>query len=300
MVQTLNKGKYIEARLPPTLYKRLEALVAQDVAAVLWNSKATMKIDDTIRSKICYIHAWLIDESRPWEIPIGHVIPRETTVESTGDSSELALGAFSDDLEYWFCVYFSPDLKQLIADKDAHINGLEFATILLQIVAYIVFLDSPEHVQRYEATHGVLPQQPVLNSRTDNQVSENWTSRVSSKSESGQNLVRLYTKLLERIPDTKVTSSYLQGKLNNTADVISRPDNNIQPHLLTSVLHHRTQIFHETKRLRNYCYFQPSPEILSLISSLLRWRQKPTQVGLPKNLGQLTRAGIIGSPSVLQ
>lgn len=290
------KRKYIEQALPTIVMSRLQSLVQKSMATVLWNSKTRVPITDNIRAEVCYLHTWLKDKSRSWEIPMGHVIPRDITIRSTGDSSRKALGAYSDDLQYWFVVYFSPDIQRRMANDDIHINATEFVTILLQIAAYITFINTPELIEPYKAQHG-LPQEPVLNVQTDNQVSEVWTARVSAKSEAGQNLVRLYCQLLQLIPRTKVTASYLQGDLNTIADIISRPPDDIE---LTNLSLHHQQIFQTARRLRHYKYFQPSLELLSLISFLLRSKQQRAIISLPKILGQFKTDGTTGSPSVLR
>ena len=173
---------------------------------------------------------------------------------------------------------------------------MEFITILLQIAAYIVFLDTPKLVNAYRLNRN-LPEEPVLNVQTDNQVSENWTGSVSSKAEAGQNLICLYCQLLQRIPKTKVTATYLEGDKNTTADIISRPPADIK---LTNLTPHHTQIFHHAKKLQHYNYFQPSPKLLSVISSLLRWKQQRVPICLPKQLGQFVTDGTTGSCSVLK
>ena len=291
------KEKFISRSLPPVLQKRVHSLVSKSMAAVLWNSRAATPLSPAIRSELCYLYDWLADLSRPWQIPIGHVIPRDRTLGSTGDSSEFAFGAYSHDTCYWYVVYLSADIKRLIASNNIHINALEFVTILIQLAAYITFTDSPTLVAEYTTLHGPLPQEPVLDITTDNQVSEIWTAKVTSKSEAGQNLVRLYCQLLERMPNTKVISSYIPTDRNTTADIISRPDDNFD---LTNVSTHLTQIYHQEPRLKLYKTFQPHPTLLSQISSLLRWKQQLTQISLPKTLGQFIPAGSTGAYSVLK
>ena len=84
----MNKRKYIEQSLPPTILARLESLVQKSMATVLWNSSTRTPVTDSIREELRYLHNWLIDESQPWEIPIGHVIPRDITIQCTGDASK--------------------------------------------------------------------------------------------------------------------------------------------------------------------------------------------------------------------
>lgn len=103
-------------------------------------------------------------------------------------------------------------------------------------------------VTEYCSEHELL-EEPVLNVQTDNQVSENWTGSVSAKSEAGQNLIRLYCLLMQRIPKTKVTATYLPGKVNTTANIISRPPDDIE---LTNIDPHHTQIFQHAKKLKHY------------------------------------------------
>ena len=289
------KAKYLSQKLPRNMH-RLEALVSKDMATTLWNTKATTPIRQDIKDELQFLYDWLKEDTKPWEIPIGHLIPRDTTIQSTGDASEMALGAFNHHFQFWFGVMYGPEIYSLIKASTIHINALEFTANILQIAAYIVFTESPALMQKYHTTNPPLPQEPVLSIQTDNQVSQNWTASITSKSESGQNLVILYSLMLERSPATKIVAEYLPGELNVTADVISRP-----PAPLTNPpVTHFHQIYQTKKELQHYLYFQPSPELLSNLCSLLRSKQKVTPIFLPKNLGQFSQDGTTISYSVLK
>lgn len=91
---------------------------------------------------------------------MGHLIPHDHTLGCTGDASKFALGTYSHEMRFWFVMYFNDDQKALIASNKVHINGLKFATILLQLVAYIVFFDTPNLKAEFETQHH-LPMEPV-------------------------------------------------------------------------------------------------------------------------------------------
>ena len=139
--------------------------------------------------------------------------------------------------------------------------------------------------------------EPVLNITTDNQVSLHWTHAVSAKAESGQYLVRLFVLLLHRIPRTKLTADWIATDLNTKADIISRPADHIKP---SNPLEHHQQVFKTAPEMKSYRTSLPSPEILSLILSLLRWKSSAIPTCLPKNLGSFTPIGFTGSSSVLK
>lgn len=91
-----------------------------------------------------------------------HLIQRDRTLNSTGDAIEFALGAYSHEMPLWFVVYYSDALKALISQNVFHINGLVFATILIQLVAYIVYFETPELHAKFVSSFQ-LPTEPVFN-----------------------------------------------------------------------------------------------------------------------------------------
>lgn len=76
---------------------------------------------------------------------------------------------------FWFVLYYySNDLKALISQNILHSNGLEFATILVHLMTYIVYFEFHHSELTFETSLYLL-MEPTLNITTDNQVSLSWT-----------------------------------------------------------------------------------------------------------------------------
>jgi hypothetical protein len=278
----------ILAELEPGLAKRFDSLVARDVASLLWRSKKRFSITSPVRAELQYLHAYLSDFSNPWEVLIGHVVPRTPNYQSAGDASLTGGGAINDTLGFWFDCRWSPRIlrgaKLSPRHPDyVHINCLEFIVLLLQIVACIVYLEAP-----YDLTLLGLPADfpsviPILLALTDNMSSKSWIHRVITASPHGQALLQIYAALLRR-SSVGLQCEHLPGVLNVEPDFISRPNLCLSPH------DWHTQMFRKVPRLQFYNCFLPSPELISEIQLRLFSDSPLGLPELPRNLGQFVPA----------
>jgi hypothetical protein len=139
----------ISRTLPPSLAKRFESLVARDVATLLWRSKTRFSLTIPVHSELQYLHTYLSDLSNPWEVLIGCVVPRMPNIRSAGDASQLGGSAINHTLRFWFdcrwnaCIQAGVKLNPRQHPNYVHMNCLEFLVLLLQIVACIIYLESP-------------------------------------------------------------------------------------------------------------------------------------------------------------
>jgi hypothetical protein len=288
------RSKQMATKLPSTLLSRLKSLVSREIAQDLWNWKQSIPKSTDLHRDLLAIQQSLRTEQ--WEIFIPQMIPRDPHFHSVGDASTLAGGAVSQDLHYWFVVFWSDRIragtKMSPNHKDyIHINCLEFLVVLLQVVATIVRLEStiPEALAARWPTG--FPAFPVLRSETDNTATKKWTNRVTTTSARAHWLVSLYGRLLQRSRVT-VDGDWIAGQDNHVPDYISRPDLNLSPFML------RQQTFRKYQWIQPYDFFQPSPELCSILASCLfddLWEAPP---GLPKNLGQFVPGDCTTSFSV--
>jgi hypothetical protein len=281
----------ISAALEPGLAKRFDSLVSREVASLLWRSKKRFSITSPVYAELKYLHTYLSDFSNPWEVLIGHVVPRSPTYQSAGDASLTGGGAINDSLGFWFDCRWCPRIlrgaKLNPRHPDyVHINCLEFVVLLLQIVACIVYLETPYDLTSLGLPGDAPPAIPILLALTDNMSSKSWIHRVITASPHGQALIQIYAALLRR-SSVGLQCEHIPGVLNIEPDFISRPN------LCLSPFDWYAQIFRTVPRLQSYNYFLPSPELISEIQLRLFSDSPLGLPELPKNLGQFVPAASI-------
>jgi hypothetical protein len=273
--------------LPAPLWKRIDKLVAQDIAQYIWRHKCTMQMTPEIHAQLLFLHAYLADDSNPWEISIGHIIPRVPQWITAGDASTKGGGALSFQLEFVFDVIWSADItKGLRLNPKArgyvHINQLEMVVIIFQLSAVIQLLEDKL----------VTPQVgvPLLRIMTDNMTSRHWAKTASAKlgSHKGQLLVNLYAMLLRRT-HIGIEPKYINTKDNVKPDYISRLDPDL------SSADRLQQIVQLVPEVTSWRSFQPSPILISYLYSVLVTGSAPTAT--PKRLGQFALVSSISSIS---
>jgi hypothetical protein len=287
------KTKKYKSELPKHLHHRIDAMIARDMAALLWSQKVKIPLTQSVLCELTHVHSLIANPTYKWEMQIGHVIPRDPQFTSFGDACLTAGGAFCDELEFWFEVHWSTTTKQAIAAKTLHINVMEFIIVILQLAAVVTILEENQ-LQPSLATkfpRGI-PALAKLLIRTDNSPSQNWAHKVSSRSEKGQQLVHLYAALLERT-SIAVACNHIKGENNSLADFISRP-----PTHIPSLAWRHQQIFEKAPKLASYRYFRPHPELLSNLESRLFSEQWNATTTLPRQLGQFEVAASITSSFV--
>ena len=288
------KTKRHMAELPKHLHHRIDAMIARDMAALLWSQKVKIPLSQAVIGELAHVHSLIANPDYKWEMQIGHVIPRDPQFTSLGDACWDAGGAFCHDLEFWFDIQWSTKTKQALAIDAIHINVMEFTVVILQLAAVITILEEAEPQPSIAKKFpGGIPSLAKLLIRTDNSPSQNWAHKVSSRSEQGQQMVHLYAALLERT-SIAVACTHIAGKTNSLADFISRPPT----HLPSPAMRHQ-QIFEKEPKLASYRYFRPHPELLSNLESRLFSEQWIATTTLPKLLGQFEAAESITSSFVI-
>jgi hypothetical protein len=206
------------------LHHCIDAMIARDMAALLWSQKVKVPITQAVRGELTALYNLIANPLYKWEMHIGHVIPRNPQFTSFGDACLTAGGAFCDTLEYWFNIQWSVKTKKATADNTIHITLLEFAVVIIQLAAVITITEEPELIPSVaeKFLNGILPTlaKPLI--CTDNSPSQNWAHKVSSRSEQGQQMVHIFAALLERT-SLAISCTHIAGKDNSIADFISRP-----------------------------------------------------------------------------
>jgi hypothetical protein len=241
---------------------------------------------EAIRNLLAYVE----DNESPWEVPLGMIVPREPHFWSRGDASLEGGGAYCPGLSFWFDVAWSPkvlhgtrNVKPASPDY-VHINALEFIVIILQLAAIRTRLDTMSPKEALTHFPNGRPDIPVWLGETDNTVSASWENRATARSSQGQGLVSVYAELL-KTSFVHTQCKHLAGVLNTVADDISRNNFCLPPSERCS------QLFRKHLLLASLDYFQPSPELLRLLTLRLFSRCSQAPCALPTALGQFVPAG---------
>jgi hypothetical protein len=216
---------------------------------------------------------------------------------SAGDASQVAGGAITEELKFWFDVCWTEQVwrgcKLPPSDPDfIHINALEFVVVLIQLAACITALETD---YAKSICGDTLPQIPHLWVWTDNESSKSWANRLTTASPKAQSLLGILSRLLQR-NNIKFESGHVAGASNDGPDWISRPD--LAPSPALTHFHRSQQIIMNDKRLKSWAFFRPTPSFLSLLASALfcgRWAAPPS---LPKTLGHFEATASTGSSFV--
>ena len=299
-IKAAKKYHLLKARLPPHLEKRLVSLIARDIAALLWKSHTPIPMSNAIRHFLTEHHAYLSNPANPWEIPIAYIIDRDYDFLSTGDASELSVGAFCPTLGFWTCIDFHDDLRARfnLSPKNPlymHINLFEFVIIIVQLAAAITRLEGPSSLSTPNARQlRGIPATPKIQFRSDNTTSVSWASKVSSKKMGGQALVRIWAALLKRTT-IDVAIEHLPGASNTTADCISRP----APNSSSLISLRLPKLIQTEPEIASWDFFRPHPMLISMLASALSYPSSLAPVNLPLDLGRFETAASTTSSSAL-
>jgi hypothetical protein len=260
----------------------------------LWHSNAKFDIPENVKKDLELIRGWLRDPEVIWERSIAHWIPRDPTFVSAGDASQVAGGAITEELKFWFDIYWSDRIQRGCKlkpsdDEFIHINVLEFVVVLIQLAACIVALET-DYAKLICGDK--IPEIPHLLVWTDNTASKSWSNRLTTTSPKAQPLLGILSRLLQR-NNIGFESGHIAGVSNDGPDFISRPDRAPEPAL--THFHRSQQIIMNDKRLTSWAFFRPSPDFLSLLASTLFSRQWAAPPRLPKNLGRFEPGVVTGS-----
>jgi hypothetical protein len=230
---------------------------------------------------------------------LGMIIPRDPHFWSRGDASLVGGGAYCPGLCFWFDIGWSPRVVRGVRHAKpnspdyVHINALEFAIIILQLAAIKARLDNATNQESTGFFPLGRPDIPVWLGETDNTVALSWENRATARTSQGQGLVSVYAELL-RTSFIHTQCKHLSGILNTVADDISRNDFSL------SGPDRCLQLFRKHPSLGSLDYFQPSPELLQLLTSRLYSKPSLAPCVLPTVLGQFVPAGCttFGSASI--
>jgi hypothetical protein len=283
-------------QLPTSLLHRVDSLIARDKAHLLWSSQQRFAVDAPMLNAIGHLLSYVESTESPWEVPIGMIIPRDPHFWSRGDASLLGGGAYCPGLRFWFDVTWSARVLHGVrnvkpASPDyVHINALEFVVIIIQLAAITTRLATMATTAGLYFPSG-RPDIPVWLGETDNTVSKSWENRATARTSQGQGLVSVYAELL-RTSFVHTQCQHLAGVLNIVADDISRNDFSLRSARFS-------QLFLKHPSLASLDYFQPSPELLQLLTWQLFSKHNPVPCVLPTVLGLFVPAGCTISGSVI-
>jgi hypothetical protein len=106
---------------------------------------------------------------------------------------------------------------------------------------------------------------------TDNISTENWTLHTSKKLIIGRALARFFCRLLIG-SDKGINAKWISTAANKIADEILR----IKKSNTSLSFHYDfTKLQQDHAELKNCCFFQPSPELLSMIWAILLTQKLP-------------------------
>jgi hypothetical protein len=250
-------------RIPQEWSFRLKFLEERSVALFMWQSMSPISISAAVIRTICIIYDYLKNDL-PWEMPIGHIVPRDYAVVSWGDASHHAIGVYIPCLKAWCLVPFSKHLVHRIKVKEeVHINVLEFLALF---IAFLMFQT------KYDADPSKFPPTPTMLSYGDSKSANSWMRKKSTRSLMGQNALRLFANYM-LLSQVSSTTDHVKGIDNVEADDISRVQELFSPkksHIydvpFSTLIQ---QVCQKYNNLKSWEIFLPSPEILSDLSYVL-------------------------------
>jgi len=253
-------------------------------------------MSDALTGSLLAIREYLLNDETPWSAPIALVIPRDPHFFTVGDASNKAAGSASDQLKWWTDVIWSPATRQVLRlpasyPAKVHVNELEFIMVMLQHAGSVVRIRQlmPQLIDTLFPLG--MPAWPVLQILTDNTTALTWAHEASTASICGQNLIAVFCELLHLFP-LGLNCEHIPGVDNVLADDISRPpsvdiDHSVRVQQLTT----------KCPFIKTWDCFQPSQELLQLLSLRLSMTRSLGLPNLPTSLGQCVPAESIISNS---
>ena len=242
------------------------------------HSRRTYRIDTNMAEEIDFFRQALHPDSNiNFSCPIGHIILRDPLCNMFGDSSLYACGGFCVYLGFWWWLPFPLEIMErtllhLKNDKDDNfisINCLEYTTVIINYCAAITAM------KENSFDYSIDPH-PVILSVTDNRSANRWTTHTAKKSVVGRALARLFYALLIDSP-LGINSKWIETNENIIADDISRirkeSANEDSPHLQS---YNYSLLKQKYPALTHCRFFQPSPELLSMIWNICLDRNCPS------------------------
>ena len=238
---------------------------SQKVGQAMWASKAATFFNHDLRQEIEFVtKSFEENQSVRWSSPIALLIKREPSYTAWGDACLEGAGGFSLELKFWWALEWPEDIRLRTLNQLEKgdrslisINLLEYATVVIGLAATIV---------AWEETPDPKPMHPLMQIFTDNTTAESWTKRIAGlNTVQARALARLLCHLLMLTPDLGLSAEYLDGKLNGTADYLSRLRKQLGPNTPLNF----STLIQKYPSLRTCRRFRPSQEFLCLLYSSL-------------------------------
>jgi hypothetical protein len=238
---------------------------ASRYAKAIWNAKALTYISTSIREELDFIRQVFADpRTYQWSSPIAHLIQRDADYEVEQDSSLRGAGGVSVTLRFWWTIEWPREIEQrtlrYLPKGDPRlisINLLEYAAIIISLAgAILAWEELPKDSQ---------PIHPIALLWTDNTSALSWTKRIAglAKCPQGKTLARIFAHLL-MFSDMGVNADHIKGVNNGISDWLSR----IRESGDFSQFSYSTLV-QKYPQLRHCHHFQPSPELLLLLTTAL-------------------------------
>jgi len=274
--------------------------LARDKAQLLWSTKQRHAVAAEIRASLEHLLAYTTNATNPWDVPLDLIIPWHYHLSSHGDASFAGGGAYCSTFRFWFDIAWLPHTikgaprTKTSSDEHVHINGLEFIIVILQLAAVLTRLEDCDAGISDPAVYfpAGTPNIPMWLVESNNVVSVVWERKATSASLQGQGLVSVYAKLLRR-RHIQTRCEHLAGTLNVVADDVSRNDFSL------SFPARIDKLCRVHPALSTLDFFQPSPELLQVLTLRLFSRLNPVPCLLPVRLGQFLRVDSTASISVV-
>ena len=250
------------SQVPDGLRFRLKYLEETMKVRFLWQCQALIHIPSSVRAAIGVIYNYL-KSGKPWQSPIGHLIPRDPAGESKGDASHCAIGVVNEKLKCFLLLPYSKELFLRIKNEEVHINVLELLALFL---GYVMFLT------RYKLSPDSFPPFPQLVLWGDSMSANKWFRKFSTNSAMATMALRYFAEYMPNSPVQPVPQ-WIAGELNVEADDVSRVQELFSPKLkfiynvsYSKLIH---QVLQKYSTMRTWDLFLPSPELLSDLSCVV-------------------------------
>ena len=270
------------------ILKQVSKLIHREVAQMIYATNTrivnTPWIKETLRAMLTALQS----TTQPWEISIGHIVPRDSQFLGNGDASTYGTAAYSPELKCFFIYRWGPDISARLSlppshKNFTHINYLEYLTSILLLSMMIQRLEN--HASNPDpnlpSPHSI-PAIPMATIESDNMTSESWTGSISSKSRIGQQLVTIQAALMQR-SNLGIKTKWLSTHDNKQSDYLSRLAEHTPPtHPFPLPI---SQVFQRYPQMQHWHFFHPAPALLQLSIAKLSSNAPLEIPQLPKHLG---------------
>ena len=149
------------------------------ISKKIWALQTRFYINKTMRDELNFLSYIFIKKKKYLEMPIAHIIHRDSEFSAHGDACLHGAGGFSDELKFWFFLIWPDDIQKrtvkfkratkLATDAIISINMLEYATIIILFAAATqkVYSNEIQTLQPY----------PSIKIFSDNISALSWTKK---------------------------------------------------------------------------------------------------------------------------